>query len=118
MTIRLNVCAILVGWCGLVIHADAQQASAPPASGARVAMAPAADSSSDQQVKQRVEAALLAAKYSLETHVDVSVEKGAVVLSGFVLSEWDRRHAIEITRQEAGGRKIIDEIHLKEGQAR
>ncbi len=69
-------------------------------------------------MQKRVQDALLAAKYSLETHVEVSVEKGKVILSGFVLSEWDRRHALAIAHQEAGDRAVIDEIRLKEGQAR
>jgi osmotically-inducible protein OsmY len=120
MTIRLNfvasVAAIALGWGSVVIRADAQGSSAPSPSGTLVSVAPGVDSSSDLAVKRRVEAALQAAKYSLETHVEVSVEKGTVVLSGFVLSEWDRRHAIAIARKEGGDRKVIDEIHLKELQ--
>jgi osmotically-inducible protein OsmY len=121
MTIRLTFCtsvgAILFGWGGFVMRVDAQNSSAPPLSGTTVSVEQGGDSSSDQAVQARVEAALSAAKYSLETHVKVSVEKGTVVLRGFVLSEWDRRHAMEIATKAAGDRKVIDEIHMKEGQA-
>ena len=121
MTIRLtfyaSVGAILFGWGGFVMRVDAQNSSAPLLFGTTVSVAQGDNSSSDQAVQGRVEAALYAAKYSLETHVKVSVEKGAVVLRGFVLSEWDRRHAMEIATKAAGGRKVIDEIHMKEGQA-
>lgn len=73
---------------------------------------------SDEAIKKRVESALWSSKDALETHVDVSVNEKWVVLGGFVLSEWDRRHAVEIATKAAGGRRVIDEIHLKEGQAR
>lgn len=120
MTIRLDVCAsvgaIILGCGAVVVLADAQDSSAPSPA-ADTSVAPGVDSSSDVAVKKHVEAALQAAKYSLETHVKVSVNKGTVILSGFVLSEWDRRHALEIARKEAGDRKVIDEIHLKEGEA-
>jgi hypothetical protein len=121
MKIRLNffasVGAIILGCGSLVLCVDAQDSSPPPPPGTPVSTAPGVDSSSDLAVKKRVEAALQAAKYSLETHVEVSMDKGAVVLSGFVMSEWDRRHAIEIAHKQAGDRKVIDEIHMKEGQA-
>jgi osmotically-inducible protein OsmY len=121
MTTRLNffasVGAIIIGCGSLVLRADAQDSSAPSPSDTIVSTAPGVDSSSDLAVKKRVEAALQAAKYSLETHVEVSVDKGSVILSGFVMSEWDRRHAIEIARKQAGDRKVVDEIHMKEGQA-
>ncbi|MGA2838819.1 MAG: BON domain-containing protein [Steroidobacteraceae bacterium] len=121
MTIRLTFCAsvgaILFGWGGVVMRVDAQNSSAPPLSGTTVAVAQGDNLSGDQAVQGRVEAALYAAKYSLETHVKVSVEKGTVVLRGFVLSEWDRRHAMGIATKAAGGRKVIDDIHMKEGQA-
>lgn len=73
---------------------------------------------SDEAIKARVEAALSSAKYSLEDHVSVSIEKGAVVLHGFVFSGWDLRHAIKIARNAAGGRKVVDDIEIKEAEVR
>jgi hypothetical protein len=76
------------------------------------------DPLSDEAIKARVEAALSSAKYSLEDHVSVSIEKGAVVLHGFVFSGWDLRHAIKIARNAAGGRKVVDDIEIKEAEVR
>jgi osmotically-inducible protein OsmY len=76
------------------------------------------DPLSDEAVKARVESALSSAKYSLEDHVSVSIDKGAVVLRGFVFSGWDLRHAIRIARKAAGGRKVVDDIEIKEGEVR
>lgn len=77
-----TVGAIVLGWGSLGIRADAQDSNAPSSSGTLVPMAPAVDSSTDLAVKKRLEAALRSAKYSLETHVKVSVKNGTVVLSG------------------------------------
>jgi hypothetical protein len=80
VTIRLTFCAsvgaIVFGWGGFVMRVDAQNSSAPPLSGTTVSAEQGDNSSSDQAVQGRVEAALYAAKYSLETHVKVSVDKG------------------------------------------
>ncbi len=72
----------------------------------------------DQGVKTRVIAALKAEKFSDVQHVEVSLENGAVILRGFVQSDWDRRHALEAARSAAGGLNVIDNIHMKEGAAR
>lgn len=76
----------------------------------------AADSDSD--VAGRVTAALHIAPYVYDQHIHVSVKNGEVVLQGFVLSDWDLRNAIQIATQAAGGRKVIDNITLKEGGGR
>jgi osmotically-inducible protein OsmY len=74
--------------------------------------------SSDDAVKSRVENALLSSKYSLETHVTVTVSKGEVRLGGFVWDDWDRRHALKIAAQNAGGKRVIDEIDVKRDEDR
>jgi osmotically-inducible protein OsmY len=74
--------------------------------------------SSDEAVKARVEKALQSAKYSLETHVTVTVNKDEVMLGGFVWSDWDRRHALKIAARAAGGRRIVDSMELKTGEMR
>jgi osmotically-inducible protein OsmY len=77
----------------------------------------ASNSTGDQDVKDRVTAALREEQFSDEQHVEVLVENGMVVLRGFVLSDWDRRHAVEAAKKAAGSRKVLDQIHMKEGQA-
>jgi len=74
--------------------------------------------SSDDAVKARVENALLSAKYSLETHVTVTVSTGEVRLGGFVWDDWDRRHALKIAVRNAGGKRVIDEIEVKRDEDR
>lgn len=74
--------------------------------------------SSDGAIKARVENALQSAKYSLETHVTVTVPEHEVRLGGFVWDDWDRRHALKIASRNASGRRVIDEIEVKKEGAR
>lgn len=72
----------------------------------------------DQQLQLKVENALRSDPYFYDTHVDVLVENGNVVLHGFVLSEWDLRDAIRIATKAAGGRRVIDDLTLELGGRR
>src|ERR1700677_72570 len=76
-------------------------ASAQPPSPGAVAPIAASKSTADQDVKDRVTAALRAEHFSDEQHVEVLVENGTVILRGFVLSDWDRRHAVEAAKKAA-----------------
>jgi|SRR5580692_888437 osmotically-inducible protein OsmY len=98
--------------------AKAQNPSTSPAPSVQQIEAGGGDALSDEAVKARVEAALSSAQYSLLDHVSVSMEKGVVVLQGFVFSAWDLRHAIKIARNAAGGRKVVDDIEIKEAEVR
>ena len=69
----------------------------------------------DEQLTQRVAAALHADRYFPDQHVTVSVEKGAVVLHGFVFGDWDLQRAIRIAGEAAGHRLVIDDLSIKEG---
>jgi osmotically-inducible protein OsmY len=77
-----------------------------------------ASSPADEELKERVQAALHAAPYFYDQHVTVSVEKGAVVLRGFVFSDWDLQEAIHIADQAAGDRRVIDNLSIKQGGRR
>jgi len=77
-----------------------------------------ADRAADEQLGTRVKAALHADPYFYDEHVTVSVKKGAVVLGGFVFSEWDLRNALRIARQAAGDRPVVDNLSIKEGGQR
>jgi osmotically-inducible protein OsmY len=72
----------------------------------------------DEELEKRVRAALHADPYFYDEHVTVSVEQGAVVLRGFVFSDWDQRQAIRIAGKVAGDRRVIDNLSIKQGGRR
>jgi hypothetical protein len=72
----------------------------------------------DEELGQRVKAALHEDPYFYDEHVDVSVENEAVVLRGFVFSDWDLRNAVRIATKAAGGRKVVDNLTIKQGGRR
>jgi osmotically-inducible protein OsmY len=69
----------------------------------------------NRQLLERVRAALHAAPYLDDRHISVTVESGAVVLSGLVFSAWDLRDALRIARQAAGNRPVVDNLSIEEG---
>jgi osmotically-inducible protein OsmY len=73
------------------------------------------ESLTNEQLRQRVAAALHADPYFPDQHVTVSVEKGAVVLRGFVFGDWDLERAIRIAGKAAGNRVVVDDLSIKEG---
>jgi len=104
---------LLLGLGGFATRVDAQNAAAP----VPTAAAQAADSPSDE-LRKRVTAALHADPYFYDEHVSVSVEKGAVVLRGFVFSDWDLRDALRLARSAAGDSTVVDNLSIKEGGRR
>ncbi len=104
---------LVLGLGGFALRVDAQTATAPVATAA----AQAADSPSDE-LRKRVTAALHADPYFYDAHVSVSVEKGAVVLRGFVFSDWDLRDALRLARSAAGDSTVVDNLSIKEGGRR
>ncbi len=70
---------------------------------------------SDDQLALRVKAALRADPDISDKHIDVTIERGKVVLRGFVFDNTDRRHAVDIARDAAEGRKVVDNIELVQG---
>ena len=77
-----------------------------------------ADSNADEKLVKRVKDALHSDPYFYDEHVTVSVENGAVVLHGFVSSEWDLRDAIRIASKAAGDRRVVDNLSIKLGGSR
>ncbi|MGA2838839.1 MAG: BON domain-containing protein [Steroidobacteraceae bacterium] len=77
-----------------------------------------ADPVADEVLRGRVETALHSDPYFYDVHVTVSVEKGAVVLRGFVSSDWDLLDAIRIASRAAGDRRVIDELTIELGGRR
>jgi osmotically-inducible protein OsmY len=80
-----------------------------------VAWAGAQSAAADEALRQRVTDALHADPYFYDEHVSVSIDKGVVVLSGFVSSEWDLRDAIRIAGKAAGDRRVIDDLSIQLG---
>ena len=72
----------------------------------------------DEILRGRVESALHSDPYFYDVHLTVSVEKGAVVLRGFVSSDWDLLDAIRIASRAAGDRRVIDELTIELGGRR
>jgi osmotically-inducible protein OsmY len=72
----------------------------------------------DEQIRMLVQAALYSDPYLYDAHVAVSVEKGDVLLKGFVFSDWDLLNAMRIARKAAGGRRVIDSLSIETGGPR
>lgn len=104
---------LVLGLGGIATLADAQNAAAP----VPTATAQAADSKNDE-LRKRVTAALHADPYFYDEHVSVSIEKGVVVLHGFVFSDWDLRDALRLARQAAGDMEVVDDLSIEEGGRR
>jgi osmotically-inducible protein OsmY len=77
-----------------------------------------AASNAEEKLVKRVKDALHSDPYFYDEHVTVSVENGAVVLHGFVSSEWDLRDAIRIASKAAGDRRVVDNLSIKLGGSR
>jgi osmotically-inducible protein OsmY len=113
-----NLGPVVCALGGFATWADAQNSAAPAAdrsnsSGASTTQD--AESAENDKLRNRVAAALHADPYFYDEHVTVSVEKGAVVLRGFVFSAWDLRDALRIARKAAGGKPVIDNLSIKLG---
>jgi len=121
----LIVCAHLgpavCGLGGFPTAAGAQTAVSLPASGAisvAVSAMPSPAVLTDAELEKRVKTALHADPYFYDEHVNVSVERGAVVLSGLVFSDEDLQDAIRIARTAAGNRPVIDNLSINDGRRR
>jgi osmotically-inducible protein OsmY len=106
---NLIILGSALGSVGLAAPADAQK-TAPAAQ--------STDAVTDAQLRQRIQDAMHADPYFNDAHVTVSVDKGVVVLGGFVTTDWDLRDAIRIANNTAGGRRVVDNISLKLGGSR
>jgi osmotically-inducible protein OsmY len=104
---------------GFAAQAGAQDAPALNQSASLTAPSTqSADSNADEKLVKRVKDALHSDPYFYDEHVTVSVENGAVVLHGFVSSEWDLRDAIRIASKAAGDRRVLDNLSIQLGGSR
>jgi osmotically-inducible protein OsmY len=119
---NLIICGYLVPVvCGLgaiATRADAQNAAVPPISRSGSIAAPTTQGAArlgDEDLGNRVKTALHTDPYFYDQHVTVSVEKGSVVLRGFVFSGWELRDAVRIARKAAGNARVIDDLSIQLG---
>jgi osmotically-inducible protein OsmY len=67
----------------------------------------------DEELRKRVQAALHFDPYFYDAHITVSIEKGDILLEGFVFSDWDLLNAMRIARKAAGGRRVVDSLSIE-----
>ena len=122
-------CKELLIWCtilgstafgvaGFAAQASAQDVAAPAlnqSASVSVSSTQGADRVSDEILRKRVKDALHSDPYFYDEHVSVSIENGAVVLRGFVSTEWDLRDAVRIARKAAAHRRVIDNLSIEQG---
>jgi osmotically-inducible protein OsmY len=110
--------AVMTSTGGFATRVAAQNSAAPaehPSITAAALLTPGADPLTDEDLQRRVQDALHSDPFFYDAHVAVSVEKGEVVLRGFVLGEWDLLDAIRIARKAAGKRRVINDLSIELG---
>jgi osmotically-inducible protein OsmY len=116
-----HLAPVVSGLAGFATPVGAQNAAAPAVSQSDSSAASAtqgAYSVTDEDLRERVQAALHSDPYFYDEHVTVSVENGVVVLRGFVSSEWDLRDAIRIATRAADARRVVDDLSIELGGRR
>jgi hypothetical protein len=96
------VASVGSGGCASGVHKS-------DATGVTVATLPSA---TDEQLADKVQAALHADPYFYDEHVTVTIERGNIVLRGFVSNGWDLVNAKKIAAKAAGGRRVIDDLSI------
>jgi osmotically-inducible protein OsmY len=120
---RILICcafygSTVFGVAGFDAQASAQDVAAPAlnqSASVTISSTQGADRLSDEKLRKRVKDALHSDPYFYDEHVTVSVENGAVVLRGFVSTEWDLRDAVRIASTAAAHRRVIDNLSIEQG---
>jgi osmotically-inducible protein OsmY len=120
---RILTCSVffgstVFGFAGFAAQASAQDVAATAmnqSASVTISSTQGADRVSDEELRKRVKDALHSDPYFYDEHVTVSVENGAVVLHGFVGSEWDLRDAVRIASKAAAHRRVIDNLSIELG---
>jgi osmotically-inducible protein OsmY len=75
----------------------------------------------DQRGQAGADSVLMRVKTALDSnstfdakHVDVTMDKGNVVLNGFVQSNRELLHAAQIATKAAGDRKVVNKLTIKQ----
>lgn len=101
-----GIAAAVLGLSVLSASTHAQNASAP-------AVAQQAPAGSNADLATRVKTALNADPSFYAKHVNVSIEKGDVVLNGFVQNSREMLDAVDIATKAADGRKVVNNLSIK-----
>lgn len=120
------VCAYSVAlFCGLGGYASqvdaqiAQSLAAGRSSTGGASTLPGVDSANadaaNRKLQKRVAAALHANPYLDDEHINVSVERGVVVLRGRVFDDWDLRTALRTARRATGHSLVVDSLSIEQG---
>ena len=112
---RKAVLAVARAVMGVVIMTCIAMSIAMPPTAA-AATGQDAGVAADKAIADRVQAALKADPYLLSRHIKVSVEKGSVVLRGFVFSDWDLRTALRVAQKAAGETPVVNNLSIKAGE--
>lgn len=72
----------------------------------------ASASPTDQQVDQRVTAALQSDRYLYAEHITVTSQDGVITLHGLVDSDWDLLDAIKISSRVKGVKSVVDDLEI------
>jgi BON domain len=116
LSVWVYLAPVICGLGGFATPAGAQTAVSQPASSSNSAVAAVmlgAPALAAGALAGRVQTALHADPYFYDKHVTVSVEQGAVVLSGFVLSSLDLQDAMRIARKAAGDNRVVDNLSIE-----
>ena len=116
LCVWLSLAPLTCGLGGFATPVGAQTAVSLAASGSNpvaAAVMPGAPAVATGELARRVKTALHADPYFYDEHVTVSVEQGAVVLHGFVLSSLDLQDAIRIARKAAGDTRVVDNLSIE-----
>jgi osmotically-inducible protein OsmY len=112
-----NAITLVCGLGGYASRVDAQTGETRAAGRSSIggpSTLRAADAA-NQKLQKQVAAALHADPYLDDEHINTSVERGVVVLSGLVFDDWDLRAALRTAREAAGRRPVIDRLSIEEG---
>ena len=110
--------SVVCGLGAIATRADAQNAAVPPISASGYFAASTTQGAAqlgDENLRNRVTTALHTDPYFNDRHVTVSVEKGSVVLGGFVFSGWQLQDALRIAKKAAGNTRVVDDLDIQLG---
>lgn len=109
--------AAVSGLAGFAASAGAQTlvaAAVTPSQSMEGSAAQGAHSTTDQELRARVQAALHAEPYLYDRHIRVSVDNGVVALHGLVFSAEDLQDAIRTADKAAQGKPVVDNLSIYE----
>jgi osmotically-inducible protein OsmY len=104
--------------CGLVFASQVVGQDAPTNPVARssaggASTSPQSTAVANRKLRERVRAALHAEPYLYARHINIAVKGDAVVLSGFVFSDWELLDALRVAREASGNRPVVDHLSLE-----